>query len=295
MLVLQYTLLILSSQVVVSNWSSANLRYLFPQDNQNEELMREVKKEALEERKSSRAKISALERDIDEQAKARVAEMENNKKETEQTLIDQSDVFKAKLVVEYEKFEKLQEEYEEMKLSSVEKVKVLESSIESKVKKIKEEFNVKLSVYEGEVKEREKVNEEKVKSMEEILKQTEEDADKEILEIKTKYESELKMERETLVKVRGELGILKKKFSTSQKEMESQKGNIDWMNKEQGRLKTDIKNNEKDKVELKKEMKGRDTTILDKEKEITQLKKEMRQMENTRFAFAIALLFLSLS
>ena len=70
--------------------------------------------------------------------------MENNKKETEQTLIDQSDVFKAKLVVEYEKFEELQEEYEEMKLSSVEKVKVLESSIESKVKKIKEEFNVKL-------------------------------------------------------------------------------------------------------------------------------------------------------
>ena len=79
-----------------------------------------------------------------------------------------------------------------MKLSSVEKVKMLESSIENKVKKIKEEFNVKLSVYEGEVKEREKINEEKVKSMEEILKQTEEDADKEILEIKTKYESELK-------------------------------------------------------------------------------------------------------
>ena len=99
----------------------------------------------------------------------------------------------------------------------------------------------------------------------------------------------MKIERETLVKVRGELGILKKKYSNSQKEMESQKGNIDWMNKEQGRLKTDIKNNEKDKVELKKEMKGRDGTILDKEKEITLLKKEMRQMENTRFVFSISL------
>ena len=255
----------------------------FSQDNQNEELMREVKKEALEEKKNSKAKITALERDIEEQKKARAAEVERDKKETEQTLIDQSDMYKAKLVVEYEKFEKLQEEFELMKVSSVEKVKLLESSIENKVLKIKDEFNLKLSVYEGEVKEREKVNEEKVKSMEEILKQTEEDADKEILEIKTRYESELKMERETLVRVRGELGILKKKYSGSQKEMESQKGNIDWMNKEQGRLKTDIKNNEKDKVELKKEMKGRDMTILDKEKEITQLKKEMRQMENTRF------------
>ena len=262
----------------------------FSQDNQNEELMREVKKEALEEKKNSKAKITALERDIEEQKKARAAEVERDKKETEQTLIDQSDMYKAKLVVEYEKFEKLQEEFELMKVSSVEKVKLLESSIENKVLKIKDEFNLKLSVYEGEVKEREKVNEEKVKSMEEILKQTEEDADKEILEIKTRYESELKMERETLVRVRGELGILKKKYSGSQKEMESQKGNIDWMNKEQGRLKTDIKNNEKDKVELKKEMKGRDMTILDKEKEITQLKKEMRQMENTRFHLILSLL-----
>ena len=262
----------------------------FTQDNQNEELMREVKKEALEEKKNSKAKITALERDIEEQKKARAAEVERDKKETEQTLIDQSDMYKAKLVVEYEKFEKLQEEFELMKVSSVEKVKLLESSIENKVLKIKDEFNLKLSVYEGEVKEREKVNEEKVKSMEEILKQTEEDADKEILEIKTRYESELKMERETLVRVRGELGILKKKYSGSQKEMESQKGNIDWMNKEQGRLKTDIKNNEKDKVELKKEMKGRDMTILDKEKEITQLKKEMRQMENTRFYIILSLL-----
>ena len=50
-----------------------------------------------------------------------------------------------------------------------------------------------------------------MKSIEEVLKQTEEDADKEILELKTKYEKDLKSERETLVKVRGELGIMKKK------------------------------------------------------------------------------------
>ena len=53
-----------------------------------------------------------------------------------------------------------------------------------------------------EVKIREKQSEEKIKAVEEILKQTEEDADKEILELKTKYEIELKKEKESNVKVK---------------------------------------------------------------------------------------------
>ena len=50
--------------------------------------------------------------------------------------------------------------------------------------------------------------------MEEILKQTEEDADKEILELKTKYEKLLRTEREANVRMRGESGIIKKKLQT---------------------------------------------------------------------------------
>lgn len=170
-------------------------------DNQNAEVMKEVRKQAAEERKEAARKTNALERDIDEQRKLRTLEMDKSRKEKEQRLTDQADVFKAKLVVEYDKLEKLQEEYDEIKLSSVEKVKTLELSIEGRVEKIKKEFDSKLALYETEVKGREKVNEEKVKSSEEILKQTEQDADKEILEMKTKYENELKVERETLVKV----------------------------------------------------------------------------------------------
>lgn len=172
-----------------------------------------------------------------------------------------------------------------MKEASVKKVEELEKSIEKRVEKIKKEFDNKLSIYEEEVKSRERNNEEKIKSMEEILKQTEEDADKEILEMKTRYEKDLKLERETLVKVRGELGILKKKHFNAQRDLDGQKDNLDWMGKEQVRFKTEIRINEKDKVDLKKEMKGRDTTILEKEKEITHLKRELRQMENAKYVF----------
>ena len=178
-------------------------------DNQNEATMKTVQMQATEERKANRLRVTELERNIEEQRKAAKLEMNNNKKESDIVMLEQSDTFKAKLVVEYEKFERLQADYEEIKLSSVDKVKQLELSIESRVNKIKEEFDTKLAQYEEEVKAREQVNEEKVKSIEEILKQTERDADKEILEMKTKYEIELKLERETLVKVKcGLFGCL---------------------------------------------------------------------------------------
>ena len=51
-----------------------------------------------------------------------------------------------------------------------------------------------------EVSAREHDAETRVKAVEEMLKQTEEDADKEILELKTKYEKSLRFERESNVR-----------------------------------------------------------------------------------------------
>jgi ElaB/YqjD/DUF883 family membrane-anchored ribosome-binding protein len=56
------------------------------------------------------------------------------------------------------------------------------------------------------------------RAVEEMLKQTEEDADKEILELKTKYEKLLRTERDSNVRLRGEAGVLKKKYSSAVKE-----------------------------------------------------------------------------
>ena len=217
--------------------------------------------------------------------KTKVSDLEEINLKNERALIEQSELYKSKLVVEYERYDKLDTEYEKIKAASVRKVEELENSIEKRIENIKIEFDEKLSKYEDEVKQREKGNEEKMKSLEEVLKQTEEDADKEILEMKTKYEKDLKVERESLVKVRGELGIMKKKNMNSLKELDSHKENIDWMGKEQVRFKIEIKTGEKDKIDLKREIRSRDSTILNKEKEITKLKNELRHMENTKYVF----------
>ena len=49
---------------------------------------------------------------------------------------------------------------------------------------------------------------------EETKKQIEEDADREILDIKNKYERRLRDEKEANMRLKGETGIMKKKVST---------------------------------------------------------------------------------
>lgn len=120
--------------------------------------------------------------------------------------------------------------------------------------------------------------------------------------MKTKYEEELRKERENnvryflmfvmlnliifvniLSRLRGELGILKKKHLASQKELEDQKDNITLLSQDLQKLENKIQNLEKDKTELKKEIKSRDETIQNKEKDITELKGSVRNMEKYKY------------
>ena len=98
---------------------------------------------------------------------------------------------------------------------------------------------------------------EKVRAVEEMLKQTEEDADKEILELKTKYEKILRSEREANVRLRGEGGILKKKLQSVLKDTDEFKTNIAKMTADNQKLHSTIKNMEKDITDLKHEIKNR--------------------------------------
>lgn len=170
-------------------------------DNQNTELIKDIQKKAKGEKEQLAKTITSLQQDIDTIKRENDSVMSKVKVGNERTLLEQSDMYKNKLVFEYDKYDKMENAYNKMKDINKKKTEELENSIEERVVKIKNEFDSKLLQYEDEVKAREKQSEDKIKAVEEILKQTEEDADKEILEIKTKYEIELKKEKESNVKV----------------------------------------------------------------------------------------------
>lgn len=101
----------------------------------------------------------------------------------------------------------------------------------------------------------------KVREHELIKQQIEDDADREIYELKTEHEKELKEEQDINVRLRGETGIIKKKLSNAQKEIEDLKHNVYSLQNEHIKFKAIIVGLERDIADLKKEIQERDSTI----------------------------------
>lgn len=89
---------------------------------------------------------------------------------------------------------------------------------------------------------------------EETTKETEQDADTEILELKHRYEKKLKDEKEVVMSLKGENGMLRKKFNTLQTEIDTHKTEIGKMYNEEKKLHSVIKSLEKDISGFKKEV-----------------------------------------
>ena len=124
------------------------------------------------------------------------------KEANEKALIELAEQYKAKLIVEYQKYENLEDSHKALRKTNEKKMREVEKAKEEAVKKIRKDFNVKLERKDEDIRKREAEAEVRVKAVEEMLRQTEEDADKEILEMKTKYERLLRSEREGNVRLR---------------------------------------------------------------------------------------------
>ena len=215
--------------------------------------------------------------------KENAMEMSNVSEQHEKAMADLGEQFKSKLIVEYQKFDNLDDMYNALKRSYEKQMLSMEANTKNELKKMEKTFDTKLAANDLEVKKHEKLGMEKVRAVEEMLKQTEEDADKEILELKTKYEKILRSEREANVRLRGEGGIVKKKLQSVMKDTDEYKTNIAKMTTENQKLHSTIKNMEKDISDLKNEIKIRDETIAEKEKIITLQKKTGIELEKNRF------------
>ena len=227
--------------------------------------------------------IQRMEADIVTVRKENSMEMSNVSEQHEKAMADLGEQFKSKLIVEYQKFDNLDDMYNALKRSYEKQMLSMEANTKNELKKMEKTFDTKLAANDLEVKKHEKLGMEKVRAVEEMLKQTEEDADKEILELKTKYEKILRSEREANVRLRGEGGIVKKKLQSVMKDTDEYKTNIAKMTTENQKLHSTIKNMEKDISDLKNEIKIRDETIAEKEKIITLQKKTGIELEKNRF------------
>lgn len=180
-------------------------------------------------------------------------------------------------------YQKLQEEMEEDVVEYKNQVREREASHNADMMALREEFDDKLQAERTRCKGVMTLRDSITREFVETTSQLEEDADKEIEQLKKKYDTKLHLERDATLRLKGENGIMKKKFSALQKDIEDQRESIKEMVEEEKKLSNYIKKLEDRIQSHKEEIEERDRTIGEKEKQIYELKKCNQELEKHKF------------
>jgi len=191
--------------------------------------------------------------------------------------------YEAKLIAEYDKYQAFEERTNVMRADYEKQLKDLE-------KRDAEEFEKTVAKYEALLHEKkvqlEEVSDEmahKERVHEYLMARTEDDADQEILEVRTKYENLLYEERQINLKLKGEASVMRNKFVASQKDVEDLKRQVHRVQGEYTQFHKNIQELEKQITDLRKEISERDATIMDKERQIYDMKRTNQELEKLKF------------
>ncbi|MBN3282186.1 CFA57 protein, partial [Polyodon spathula] len=188
-----------------------------------------------------------------------------------------------KLMLEYEKYQELQMKSQRMQEEYEKQLHEMEESRTLALEELTEYYEAKLQDKLVLIDQCQDESRQQVREFDESKKQMEEDGDREIQDIRIKYERQLRDEKETSLRLKGETGLMRKKFSSLQREIDERMSEIERMKAEHNKLQSVIKSLEKDIMGLKKEIQERDETIQDKEKRIYDLKKKNQELEKFKF------------
>jgi hypothetical protein len=196
--------------------------------------------------------ILLQEKEIEElrHKKAVDIEKERHQKDMEQMEID----YTTKLSAEYEKYQQLEVRASEVRKDWEAQLAEMDAAREAALSDLIDHYEKKLNDKQQEIDALQEEMRRQIKEFEEITKEAEEDADREVLELKLQYDKKLQEEKETSLRLKGENGVMKKKFLTLQSEIENQKTEIQRLMTEEKRLQNVIKGLEKDILSLRKEV-----------------------------------------
>ncbi|KAJ1512947.1 Cilia- and flagella-associated protein 57 [Coelomomyces lativittatus] len=164
----------------------------------------------------------------------------------------------VKLMNEYEKYQDLQNKANYMEQQWQLQLDILKTEKQTTLQEFTTQYETTLRERQVEIdRVQEEIRQQK-KEFKETTKESEEDGDLEIISLRYKYEKKLSEEREVGLRLKGENGIMKKKFNTLNSEIEAHKGEIQKALMEEKKLHSVIKSLEKDIAGLKKEILERD-------------------------------------
>eukprot|EP00842_Homolaphlyctis_polyrhiza_P004220 jgi/Hompol1/479/HPOL_004482-RA len=247
------------------------------------EKIKEVTEKFMQEIEALKITSTVLRTDKEKEEMRHEEEMAEEKDRHAKELMELEMAHNAKLMAEYEKYQELQVKTAELQDQWEKQMREMQAAKDQALEELTKHFEARLKEKQSEIDRLQEEMKRQLLEFEETTKETEQDADSEVLELKHRYERKLKEEREIVLRLKGENGIMRKKFNTLQGEIDAHKGEIAKMYNEEKKLHSVIKSLEKDIAGLKKEIQERDETIQDKEKRIYDLKKKNQELEKFKF------------
>ncbi|XP_039276040.1 cilia- and flagella-associated protein 57 [Nilaparvata lugens] len=196
----------------------------------------------------------------------------DTKLENEQEVEKLESSYNAKLIVEYDKYSKLEGLFESTQQKCNKNYEDLLESKRLALEEISTSYEKKLDEKRMQIKKMIEAMEKNDYEHEVIKLQMEKDSDKEIVELNNKYEDYLNGERDLNIRLRGETGVMKKKILTAHKDIEELKYQVFTLQNELLQLNSVIEKMEKKRLQLHKEIAIKDNSVRDKEGRILEVK-----------------------
>ncbi|KAJ3047877.1 Cilia- and flagella-associated protein 57, partial [Rhizophlyctis rosea] len=191
--------------------------------------------------------------------------------------------YNQQLMEEYEKFQGQQAKTQELQQTWQKQMRDFENGMRKALTDTQTEMENRLNAKTAEIQKLKSDLQTLHLTHLETANQTHTDIDTEITLLESRYERKLRVEREESARLKGDNGIMRKKFNTLNKDIEYNKAEVARMRDDEGKLRGVIAVLEREIGGLRKEMAERDELIQDKERRVYDLKKKNQELEKFKF------------
>ncbi|KZC06732.1 WD repeat-containing protein 65 [Dufourea novaeangliae] len=252
-------------------------------DVQHNDKVRDLHKGYCDAIEELRDKISRLQEDHKNELNVINIEIDRMKENHEETMKRVEMNYDAKLITEYDKYLQLEDHMNSMRQDYEKRLEDLGKQGAEELQNATNKYEALLHQNKLQLEETQDEMTHQARVHEQMTTQIEDDADQEILELRTNYENLLHEERELILKLKGEAGMMRNRYIASQKDVEELKRQMQRVQNEYSYFQSSIQELEKDKEDLKREINDRDVTIQDRESQIYELKRLNQELEKFKF------------
>ena len=246
------------------------------------EKVKEITEKSIQEQEALKITNSIIKQDKEKEETRHSEELAEERERHQKDLQDLENTYNQKIMAEYEKYQTQQAKMAELQERWQTQMRDMETSREQALAELTDFYEVKLKDKRTELDQLHEDMKQQFREFEETKREIEEDVDQEMTEVKLKFERKLKDEHEFSLRLKGENGIMKKKFSSLQKEIEELKLEVNKKYSDEKKLHTAMKQYDKDIQGYKKEVSATARKLTS-----FRLKREMKQYKTRRNGFMI--------